>query len=155
MTAPSGRKKSKGCSENWVLGGRGVVLDEEVFDDVEVGSAGVALEAHDVGFAGDAFDLGLGGVDVDVDGVGAGLDGLEVVRFIVGDADEMDAAGVGDGEGETALAVGLAAGALLHALREADEDDVVSGGGFAGGLVGDGAPYCGGGGGLGGGYGGV
>ena len=113
-------------------------------------AAGVGLEAHHVGFAGDAFDLCLGGVDIDVDGVGAGLDGLEVVRFIVSDADEMDAAGVGDGEGEAALAVGFAAGALLHALGEADEDDIVSGGGLASGFVGDGALD----GGLGGEYGG-
>ena len=114
----------------------GLVLDEEVFDDAEAVVAGVGLDAHDVGFAGDAFDLRGGVVDVDFDGLGAGRRGAEVVGLVVGDADEVDAL-VGHGEGEVAAGVGLGAGGLLHALLEADEDDVVAGGGLVGRLVGD------------------
>jgi len=59
-----------------------------------------------------------------------GLLGLEM--------DKVDVCVV-HGKGVTAAGVGLGPGGFLHALLEADEDYVVSGGGFVGRLVGDGA----------------
>ena len=120
------------------LGARwvGVVFDEEVLNHLENLAGFVSLETNDGGFTGDAFDLCGGVIHVDVDGPGARGRGAEVVRLIVGDADEVDAC-VRDLEREAAAAIGLGARAFLHALRELDQDDIVAGCGFVGGFVGD------------------
>ena len=47
--------------------------------------------------------------------------------------------GDGDLEAEFSGAVGLGAAGHVHAVGEVDEDDFISGGGLAGGAVGDGA----------------
>ena len=117
-------------------GRRGVVFDEVVLDDGEAGSAAVGLEAHDVSFEGDAVDLGLGVVDLDLDGLGAGRRGTEVRRAVVGDADEVKAV-VGDVEGEATLLVGLGAGGLRMPCWRRMRTTSSPAGGLVGGLVGD------------------
>ena len=114
----------------------GVVKDLEDLDDVELAGGGLDVQLFDAG--GDGGDDRGRVVDGDLDGVGPGLDGLEVGGLLMGDADEVHAI-VRNGEGEVAAGVGGGAGGLLHALLELDEDDLVPGGGFAAGFVDDGA----------------
>ncbi len=114
----------------------GGVEDLENFDDVKLVGRGFYVELFDAG--ADAVDVGGGIVDGHGYSGGAGLDRLEVVGLLVGDADEVHAV-VGDLEGKAAAGVGGGAGGLLHGLLKLDEDDVVADGGLAGGFIDDGA----------------
>ena len=114
----------------------GVVGHSESTFDLKLSLTG--LEAHDVGDDFDAFDFLANVIHFDFHRSGSWRRHTVIGDFLVDYADEMWALGV-EFEREIALGIGLGASGFFHALTEAEEDDVVSGGGLAGAGVFDGA----------------
>ena len=88
-------------------------------------------------------------VDLDLDRSRSGRRHAVIGDFLMDYANQMRALSIVEFEAEMAFGVGLGAAGFFHALAEAEQDDVVAGGGLAGGGVLDGAGQ-----GLGGGEGG-
>ncbi len=116
-------------------------MDEVALGDPEL--AVIAFEFKNIGFGGDAFDFGGHVIDGDVAGSIALRRGDEVAGALMGDANEIGAA-AGLVEGVEALRIGGGVGHFAHAGLHVDEDYGIACGGFAGGLVDDGAGYSGG-----------
>ena len=110
----------------------GVVLHGEGALDLELSSTG--LEAHDVGDDFDAIDFLTDVVDFDFDRSGSRRGHAVIGDFLMDDADEVRALAV-KFETEVAFGVGLGASGFFHALTEAEENDLVTGGRLARGGV--------------------
>ena len=110
----------------------GVVDHGESALDLELALSG--LEAHDVGDDLNTFDLLADIVDFDFHRGCSRRSHAVIGDFLMDDADEVWALGI-ELEAEVALRIGLGASGFFHALTEAEEDDVVSGSGLAGGGV--------------------
>ena len=117
------------------LGARGLgsVLHGEGAHDLELSL--FDLHAHDVGDDFDAVDFLADVVDFDLDGRRARRGHAVVGDFLMNGADQVRALRVVELEAEIAFGVGFGASGFFHALAEAEEDDVVAGGGLVGGGI--------------------